>query len=217
MSCRLLLTRVKKWWFSHSVNDASPNHAVSKVNTLHISEPVELYSVTTNIMHFGTCPATLINSMLAALLHLFYNAQYIGLLPLQTQFCSFHFEATFLCTQKRRALKKQCPPFQTLNNWRINQKRKHTNKHIDQLFHPNHHQQRGTYFPWPGLHSKQSGAIFKFAKNSILYTLSHPKNDRDVTERDKWYTVHTAWCILYASIPVFPFELVWKHTKMWAR
>ena len=40
-----------------------------------------------------------------------------------------------------------------------------------------------------------------------VYTLSHPENDRDVTERAQGYTLQDA------SIPVFLFESVRKHTS----
>ena len=43
------------------------------------------------------------------------------------------------------------------------------------------------------------------------YTLSHPENDRDVTERAQGYTLQDA--SFYASIPVFLFERVRKHTS----
>ena len=40
-----------------------------------------------------------------------------------------------------------------------------------------------------------------------MYTLSHPENDRDVTERAQGYTLRDA------SILVFLFERVRKHTS----
>ena len=44
-----------------------------------------------------------------------------------------------------------------------------------------------------------------------LYTLSHPENDRDVTERAQpQVCIHDARRILYASTPVFLFERVKK-------
>ena len=49
------------------------------------------------------------------------------------------------------------------------------------------------------------------SKSNLLtddYTLSHPENDSDVTERPM---IHAARRILYASIPVFIFERVRKH------
>ena len=44
-----------------------------------------------------------------------------------------------------------------------------------------------------------------------MYTLSRPKDDRDVTVRVQEYTLEDG--ILYVSIPVFLFERVREHTS----
>ena len=48
-----------------------------------------------------------------------------------------------------------------------------------------------------------------FWTDNITYTLSHPKNDRDVTERAQSYRLPYA-SFIYASISVFLFERMWK-------
>lgn len=48
-------------------------------------------------------------------------------------------------------------------------------------------------------------------ENKLIYTLPHPKNDHDVTERDQEYMRKNT--SFYASILLFFFESLRKHTS----
>ena len=53
--------------------------------------------------------------------------------------------------------------------------------------------------------------LFLMCITLMLYTLSHPENDRDVTERVQEYTMQDAYPLCVN--PGVPFERVRKHTS----